>query len=410
MTNNKIKVAELFAGVGGFRVGLEKSSNRYDTIWANQWEPDRKAQHAYDCYVSHFGAIPTHVNNDIATEKHNVPYHDLLVGGFPCQDYSVAKTGAQGIEGKKGVLWWHIQDVLTERQPSFVVLENVDRLLKSPASQRGRDFAVILRCLHDLGYAVEWRIINAADYGHAQRRRRIYITAFKNSTGIYHEMAQAVKTKSRLQLHSRLYSNGFFSSIFPVQDNVNTKKFTKTQIDSSKYNDLTEISNNFSASFYNSGIMIDGHIISNEVVPVDTQPVTLGEIRHTEPVDERFFLNGSLEKWKFLKGSKKIPRVRPNGEPYFFSEGALCFPDHLDRPARTMLTSESSVNRSTHVIEDAATGRLRLLTPVECERLNGFADNWTNTGMPEKFRYFTMGNALVVPIVEKIGTRLLELI
>ena len=410
MKNSKIKVVELFAGVGGFRVGLERSSNRYETIWANQWEPDKKVQHAFDCYVSHFGAKPMHVNNDIAEEKRDIPMHDLLVGGFPCQDYSVARTGARGIEGKKGVLWWHIQDVLAARQPSFVVLENVDRLLKSPASQRGRDFAIILRCFYDLGYAVEWRIINAAEYGHAQRRRRIYIAAFHKSTGAYKEMVHTVSANDGLHLYKRLYSNGFFSSIFPVQNDVSTKKLTETRIDSTAFADLTDVSDSFLAPFYNSGIMFDGRIISKETTPVPIKPITLGEIRHTEPVDERYFLNGSLDKWEFLKGAKKIQRVRPNGEPYYFSEGPVCFPDYLDRPARTMLTSESSVNRSTHVIEDAVTGNLRLLTPIECERLNGFDDNWTNSGMPEKFRYFTMGNALVVPVVEQIGNRLLELV
>ena len=407
MNNNKIKVAELFAGVGGFRAGLELSSSRFDTIWANQWEPDKKVQHAYDCYVSHYGAVSSHVNNDIAAVKGNIPAHDILVGGFPCQDYSVARTGAKGIEGKKGVLWWHIKDILLTHSPKYVVLENVDRLLKSPAFQRGRDFGVILRCFNDLGYAVEWRVINAAEYGYAQRRRRVYIVAFSNSTEMYSELEHIACSNDGVQLYKRLYSNGFFSSIFPVQNGVSTRNLTELSISQVDYEDLIELSENFSAPFYNSGIMINGQIISKEVSPIDVKPTTLGEIRHTEPVDEKYFLNGSLEKWEFLKGAKKIPRVRPNGEPYFFSEGPVCFPDYLDRPARTMLTSESSVNRSTHVIEDAVTGKLRLLTPVECERLNGFEDDWTNTGMPEKSRYFTMGNALVVPVVEKIGERLL---
>jgi DNA (cytosine-5)-methyltransferase 1 len=84
----------------------------------------------------------------------------------------------------------------------------------------------------------------------------------------------------------------------------------------------------------------------------------------------------------------------------------MSFPDDLDSPGRTMLTSEGSVNRSTHVIEDAITGNYRILTPIECERLNGFPDKWTDTGMPENFRYFCMGNALVVSLVEKMGHQL----
>jgi DNA (cytosine-5)-methyltransferase 1 len=410
MKNKKINVIELFAGVGGFRVGLERSSNRYETVWANQWEPGKKVQHAYDCYISHFGESDKHSNEDIAFAKSLIPPHNLLVGGFPCQDYSVARTGAKGIEGKKGVLWWSINDVLTEHSPEFVVLENVDRLLKSPSSQRGRDFAIILRCFADLGYAVEWRVINAADYGYAQRRRRVYLTAFHKSTGIYKDLAQSANTNFDTNLHNRLYRKGFYSSIFPVKRDVNTKKLAEVNIDHKNYTDIVELSENFSAPLFNSGLMVDWQIITKEVTPDEIAPTPISEIRHSEPVDEKYFINGSLEKLQYLKGAKKIERVRPNGEPYFFSEGAVPFPDCVNKPARTILTSESSVNRSTHVIEDAVTGELRLLTPVECERLNGFDDDWTNTGMPEKFRYFTMGNALVVPVVEKIGKRLLEVI
>ena len=410
MNSNEIKVVELFAGVGGFRAGLEQSSNKFKTIWANQWEPDKKAQHAFDCYVSHYGASPNHVNEDIANAKNLVPPHDVLVGGFPCQDYSVARTGAEGIEGKKGVLWWHINDIIEKHHPSFVVLENVDRLLKSPAHQRGRDFGVILRCFSDMGYGVEWRVINAAEYGYAQRRRRIYIVAYHSSTNYYKEIADLACIKGKDALYTRLYDKGFFSSIFPVKKIIDEKKCSESWIDEIKYADLSDLSKNFSASLFNSGIMINGQVLSGELTPIEHSPTTLREVRHSKPVDEKYFLNGSLEKWEFLKGAKKIPRVRPNGEPYFFSEGGMCFPDDLDKPARTMLTSESSVNRSSHVIEDNVTGRMRLLTPIECERLNGFPDNWTNTGMPEKFRYFTMGNALVVPVVEKIGNRILQLI
>ncbi len=182
-------VCELFAGVGGFRIGLEKADSKWNTVWANQWEPGKKNQHAFDCYVSHFGKNENYINEDIANiDKNNIPNHNLLVGGFPCQDYSVARTGAKGIEGKKGVLWWQIRDILETKAPKFVLLENVDRLLKSPANQRGRDFGVILACFNDLGYTVEWRVINAAEYGFAQRRRRTFIFACKNTTNYYNDI------------------------------------------------------------------------------------------------------------------------------------------------------------------------------------------------------------------------------
>lgn len=197
-------VCELFAGVGGFRVGLEEADSNWKTVWANQWEPSRKSQYAFECYVSHFGKNKNYINEDIASiDKNDIPDHNLLVGGFPCQDYSVARSGAKGMEGKKGVLWWQIRDVLEAKSPKFVLLENVDRLLKSPASQRGRDFGVILACFNDLGYTVEWRVINAADYGFAQRRRRTFIFACKNDTNYY-------KTIKDEKLEDVIHKNRFF--------------------------------------------------------------------------------------------------------------------------------------------------------------------------------------------------------
>ena len=181
-----IRVIELFAGVGGFRIGLEHASQRYKTVWNSQWEPSTKTQDASAIYQHRFGP-EGHSNVDIAT----VPVEDirpgnLLVGGFPCQDYSVASTlkHSGGIEGKKGVLWWQIHRILRDSKnpPKYLFLENVDRLLKSPVKQRGRDFAIILASLSDLGYSVEWRVVNAADYGMPQRRRRTYIVAYKDGT------------------------------------------------------------------------------------------------------------------------------------------------------------------------------------------------------------------------------------
>ena len=136
---DKVRVIELFAGVGGFRVGLDRAdADFFKTIWANQWEPATKVQHAAMVYEKNFGRGSV-VNDDINQVKtEDIPDHDMLVGGFPCQDYSVATTlkRSGGIEGKKGVLWWSIYRILKEKgenRPAVVFLENVDRLLLSPA-------------------------------------------------------------------------------------------------------------------------------------------------------------------------------------------------------------------------------------------------------------------------------------
>lgn len=394
-----IKVVELFAGVGGFRLGLEAASAKFKTIWANQYEPSRKAQYAFDCYVEHFGE-ENHINEDIAKVKHLVPEHDLLVGGFPCQDYSVARSGAKGMEGTKGVLWWEIRDILEAKRPKWVLLENVDRLLKSPSSQRGRDFSVILRCLIDLGYCVEWRVINAAEYGYAQRRRRVFILASLEDTKL---ASECISTEPELWL----LKDGLLAKAFPIENELDSSKTSYLDISVSEYEDLKVLSDTFKGQFYNAGVVTsDGKVFSAQTTPKYVDPVPLKDILETEKVDAKYFLSDKLDKWNYLKGAKRIPRTKPNGESYFYTEGGMSFPDDLDKPARTMLTSESSVNRSTHVVTDKVTGDLRLLTPIECERLNGFPDNWTATGMPHKFRYFAMGNALVVPVVERIGKAL----
>lgn len=401
----EIKVVELFAGVGGFRLGLENSSDRFKTVWANQWEPSRKIQHAFHCYNQHFGENKKHVNEDITLTKHLVPNHDLLVGGFPCQDYSVARTQAKGLEGKKGVLWWEIRDILENKRPKYILLENVDRLLKSPASQRGRDFGVILRCLHDLGYGVEWRVINAADYGYAQRRRRVYIFAFHNSTNQFNIL-------NTLKSNEVLIKNGLFANEFNVKDNIDEKEIKSYSIlhkEDIEYKDLADFSLEFQAPFKNSGYLLNGIVYTVETKPIEVPFIPVKDILIKNGVDSKYFLRGDLDRWKYLKGAKKEPRIKPNGEPYFYAEGNMSFPDSSDLPSRTILTSESSVNRSSHVVKDLSTKELRLLTPIECERLNGFPDNWTNTEMPEKFRYFVMGNALVVPLITRIGNQILKL-
>ena len=404
-------VVELFAGVGGFRCGFNDveydgnkvtEKNNWNFVWANQWEPSTKTQPAFDCYCERFGESENHVCKDIGEiDKNIIPNHTLLVGGFPCQDYSVARSlsNEKGIEGKKGVLWWEIAEVLETKRPPFVLLENVDRLLRSPSTQRGRDFGIMLRSFLDNGYAVEWRVINAAEYGFPQKRRRVFIFAFHESTNYYKKM-------SNVSAEQLVYEKGIFASNFPIKD-VKLDE-GDSSILPQDYEDIVYISDNFKFHFFNAGCMINGIINTYKVEPIECENITtLGDILEKEEVDEKYYLlDEKLEKWQFLKGSKKIERTKPNGEKYYFSEGKLSFPDKLDVPARTMLTSESTTNRSSHVVKDVVSGNLRTLTPIEAERIQMFPDNWTNVeskAMTERRRFFMMGNALVVGVVKRLG-------
>ena len=400
----QLKVCELFAGVGGFRLGLEHTEH-YKVVWSNQWEPSTKVQHASLVYEARFGS-ENHSNSNIETVKtKEIPDHDMLVGGFPCQDYSVATSlkNSKGLIGKKGVLWWSIHRIITEKKkkPKYLFLENVDRLLKSPSNQRGRDFAVMLRSLSDLGYAVEWRVINAAEYGMPQRRRRVFFLAYLKGTGIYQKLQKAEPT-------DWILNNGTFTKAFPIA------QIDQKLVSFDLEKDLVGLSNNFNTEkglspFLNTGICIDGKVSTLKTSPsYDGKRTLLSDILEKDSIPSEYYIDESdLPKWQYLKGSKKEIRKTKAGFEYNYSEGSMVFPDALDQPSRTIITGEGgkSPSRFKHVVQTSK-GPRRLL-PVELERLNMFPDNHTQLdGISDAKRAFFMGNALVVGIVEKVGASL----
>lgn len=414
---SEIKVAELFAGVGGFRLGLEgyHDSNRpefdmpsagpFKTVWANQWEPgSNRRQFAARCYETRFGKN-NFVNEDIHTVldayeagEVEIPDVKMVVGGFPCQDYSVARTlsQAEGIEGKKGVLWWDIYRFLKLKVPRFGIFENVDRLLKSPAPQRGRDFAIILSCLASLGYAAEWRVVNSAEYGYPQRRKRVYIFV--------------EKTDRSWDLETRLVG-GVMATAFPavlVSDPIELE-ILRTPADNSERFGLGLRQ----SPFCESGVMQVGTVLTAKIEERYNGPrMTLGDVlvADSEVPQEYFISEGQRSEWEYLKGAKRIERMSKSGHPYIYSEGSMAFPDPTDRPSRTILTGEGgkTPSRFKHVIE-TADGRLRRLVPDELDQLQCFPRGWTNSGMSENHRSFCMGNALVTGIPNRIGKAMTEL-
>ena len=399
-----LKVVELFAGVGGFRLGLEKSA--FEVIWSNQWEPSTKKQHASIVYEARFGN-KGHSNKDIALVAiDEIPDHDLLCGGFPCQDYSVATTlnNSKGLKGKKGVLWWSIHRILEEKKnkrPKYLFLENVDRLLKSPGTQRGRDFAVMLQSLNELGYAIEWRVINAADYGMPQKRRRVFFLGYHRSSQLY----KKVKIIEKLDW---ILDQGTIAHSFPIH---HTEEFYKFKLEG----DLVHITNNFnikgeSSPFMNTGIMVDGKVCTAYTeADYEGRRILLGDILQKGRIEKEFLINKSdIHKWEYLKGSKKEERISKTGHHYNYSEGGMIFPDSLDGPSRTIITGEGgpSASRFKHVVKTK--NGLRRLTPLELERLNMFPDGHTkHPNVTNAKRAFFMGNALVVGVVERIGRSLI---
>jgi DNA (cytosine-5)-methyltransferase 1 len=416
-----IRVVELFAGVGGFRIGLEgwngksalsgyrrKIDSDYQVVWSNQWEPSTNIQHASMIYEARFGD-ENHSNKNIEKVKtKDIPNHDLLVGGFPCQDYSVATSliNSNGLRGKKGVLWWSIERILRKKRPRprYLLLENVDRLIKSPAKQKGRDFAVMLESLDKLGYAVEWKVINAGEYGMPQSRKRIFIVGYHKSTNIYKDLKKAEKL-------DWIGYSGILAQSFPsnldIARGYNCFELSK---------DLVNLTNNFNkgkneSPFKDAGIMMNGKVTSTQIsAHYKKASITLGDIvsRTNGEVTEDYFIDEKdLVKWKEMKGAKKIPRVSKSGYEYLFSEGAIEFPDSLNRPSRTIITGEGgkSPSRIKHVVK--VNQRYRRLIPKELDALNMFPPDFTlHDEVSDSKRAFLMGNALVVGVVEKIGKEL----
>ena len=443
-----MRVVELFAGVGGFRIGFEGPPGDSDrsgahVVWANQWEPSTNVQHAARVYIDRWGLEEkgegvfsngeddVFVNLNIADiDAQDIPDHDLICGGFPCQDYSVAKTlnTAHGISGKKGVLWWEIRRIIEAKRPRYALLENVDRLLKSPRVQRGRDFAVMLSSLSDLGYSVEWRVVDSAEYGFPQRRKRVFILA---------ELDAGWKSHERV-----LKVDGVLARSLPIEPLAKIERMSLGE------GDLSEISKGFNSTsgdtptpFGNCGVMVDREVWTGKCrAAYHGEYQTLGSVlQKSSEIPESFIISPESmmrEKgWIYLKGSKREPRKGTDGFTYLYSEGPVTFPDALDRASRTIVTGEGgkSPSRFKHVVVFRPTKHqvnalelnspesydvrerlgltssqwLRRLTPVELERLNGFPDNHTE-GVPEGRRAFFMGNALVCGVVERIAGHLID--
>jgi DNA (cytosine-5)-methyltransferase 1 len=395
-TNPVGTVAELFAGVGGFRIGL--ASAGWQTVFSNQWEPSTKTQHASDVYMANFGE-EGHSNVDIAMVE-DIPSVDLLVGGFPCQDYSVAKSlnSSKGLEGKKGVLWWEILRLVEKKKPKFLFLENVDRLLKSPSSQRGRDFAIMLKTLGDAGYLIEWRVVSAADYGFPQRRIRVFIVAKRTKSGPKNPLDYVTK-------------EGVLARALPVNKSV----ADESVVDLSESADTISKRFNVGSSpspFLNSGVYFGDRAYTFKTSPVYRgKKSVLGDVLlpDKEVPSEYWVEAARLAEWRYLKGAKSIERThKGSGTTYNYAEGKMAFPDLLSNPSRTILTGEggTSPSRFKHIIETKK--GFRRLTPVELERLSGFPDHWTAVGqdgtqISDVKRAFFIGNALVVGLIARVG-------
>ena len=443
-------------------------------IWANQWEPSSKKQHAVEVYAHRWGMEPTAddpdifegEDGDLLVSKNiekvltkDIPEHDVLCGGFPCQDYSVARTisGEMGIEGEKGKLWNSIKRVLSESspRPSVVFLENVPRILNSPARHRGLNFTVILGDLIEMGYVVEWRVINAADYGFPQKEEGVYLAAkgeiatpadnsgkeeLLNGTRSGSARARGRWARKRWCQPDvdRWVEGAVPQSLIEVtieNDGKNVSPYKNTGLG------FMDDSGNPVAITFRTRARFDGALSSlGEIIEADHDEEY--QITDHEAIRKYTYVKGEQKEWRIRKADSEAARgimcshgqnlwehyqtltrsydsskwadsradsgyVRgvEMGIVYQYSAGAMAFPDPLERPSRTIVTSEvgKSVSRMRHVIEYEE-GSYRRLMPIELELLNMFPPGWTGMdGISDSRRGFLMGNALVVGIVEGIA-------
>jgi DNA (cytosine-5)-methyltransferase 1 len=331
MANNSspLKVAELFAGVGGFREAMvalnqQEGAVMFRIVFSNQWEPSEAAkkgeeQFANRVYIAKFGheghyADDIHKVSDIQgpIPKSVVPDINLLVGGFPCQDYSVAKPKnvSKGLRGPKGVLWWSIERLLEEREPDYVLLENVDRLINSPANNRGRDFAVILKGFQELGYAVEWRVVNAGEYGFPQKRRRIFILAYKLKTA----QGKALKASAD-EPAAILTSKGVLAYALPCV----SEELIPEVYDLNKFTTDVDVKDRYdedNSPFFSAGFMLNGDVHTLQVDPVmKGKPTFLrhllvkpGQVFYPSTAAKFSIPSEDSEFWAYAKGRKNEPR------------------------------------------------------------------------------------------------------
>ena len=285
---------------------------------------------------------------------------------------------------------------LEMKKPRFGLFENVDRLLKSPASQRGRDFAIILSCLADLDYTVEWRVVNSAEYGFPQRRKRVYIFCEKNA--------------GMVDLADRMH-NGVMAKAFPA---IYPDEMAELDVLPDPYENSTRFGvGQKTSQFKNAGVMQGCHVLTCDFTEdYHGERRVLGDVLVAEAnVPEQFYISDEkLPDWRYLKGSKREERTnKKTGFTYTYSEGAMSFPDATDKPSRTILTGEggTGASRFKHVIE-CPDGRFRRLVPDELDQLQGFPKGWTDTGMTDGHRAFCMGNALVTGVPHRIGEAMVE--
>lgn len=316
MTKKEWKIASLFSGIGGFEKGIHQANSKTEIVFASEID-----LYARKIYKKNYGVEPHGDITQIGAS--NIPDHDILCGGFPCQTFSIAGL-RRGFEDTKGTLFFEIMRIVEVKRPKLLFLENVPGLL---SHDEGRTFHTILRSLDEMGYDAEWQVFNSRNHGVPQNRERVFIIGHLRGSGT--------------------------RPIFPITANDKSA------------DDIQEQCTNTITARYEGAQATGSYIVESE-------------------------LNAQN-----IKCHSTLPRSSKQGK------GGT---GRLSRTDGTTYCIDAANNVAVEVNQ-----RIRRLTPIEYERLQGFPDNWTE-GISDTQRYKCLGNAVTVCVIEFISKHIFEML
>lgn len=382
VNEKEIRFVDLFAGVGGFHKGLEqanqsdrasfkeqgsneqdlqqgrnfsnnrhkklwgKHSKNFKCIWACEWD-----RYAAKVYKKRFSQTPLETKDIRLVKTNSIPKADLLCAGFPCQAFSLAGK-RKGFEEARGTLFYEICRIAKAKRVPYLLLENVKGLL---SAQEGEAFRIVLDSLDELGYVLQWQVLNSKDFGVPQNRERVFVV------GCLGEKR--------------------FRQVFPIKESdKGIGKYAQKETSRT-------ITKRFSKGVGNTESRVIDVLINEDGRRFDSVSEVLAEY-NKDRIQEFPIVSKH-----FGTGGGNVPLVLAN---------AVTPDAYLARGERERIDGKA-------VLTSMHKRRIRRYTPVECERLQGFPDNWTK-GLSDTQRYKCMGNAVTVNVVEAVGRRMLEAI
>ena len=354
-----VRVFSMFSGIGGFELGIEQSD--INTELVGYAEIDK---YAISIFEKQFTGV-TNYGDATAITASNLPDFDLLVGGFPCQAFSIAGK-QQGFNDTRGTLFFDIARICAEKRPRYLVLENVKGLLSHDG---GQTFQTILRVLADLGYRVEWQVLNSKNFGVPQNRERVFIVGHLGERS--------------------------GQEIFPLTGT--SKTFIRKIIDYEVRPVLTPDrakKRQEGRRFKNDGEP------SFTLTSQDVHGVMLRQLNKAESQANRIYDIDGI-----------APSLRALGGGLGAKTGLYQIDTQVNRDIAFTLRvggSGSGIHDRRNWDSYLVDGKVRRLTPTECERLQGFPDGWTE-GLSDTQRYKTLGNAVTVPVVTAVMNQLQQI-